>query len=45
MRLMGFLNDEIELGYLSENKIKDLAGDGWDMNLVSKIFKSMFKGV
>jgi len=43
MRLMGFLNDEINTGNLSENKIKDLAGDGWDMNLVSKIFKEMFK--
>jgi DNA (cytosine-5)-methyltransferase 1 len=43
MRLMGFLNDEIKLTGLSENQIKDLAGDGWDMNLVSKIFKEMFK--
>lgn len=42
MRLMGFLEDEINLGDLSENKIKDLTGDGWDVNLVSKIFKQMF---
>lgn len=42
-RLMGFLNDEINLGSLSENKLKDLTGDGWDINLVSKIFQEMFK--
>jgi len=42
-RLQGFLKDEINLEGLSENELKDLSGDGWDINLVSKIFKQMFK--
>jgi DNA (cytosine-5)-methyltransferase 1 len=42
-RLMGFLNDEINLEGISENKKYKLAGNGWDINLVSKIFVSMFK--
>jgi len=42
-RLQGFLNDEIDLTGISENKLKDLSGDGWDINIVSKIFKEMIK--
>ena len=42
-RLMGFLNDEIDLTGLSDTARYSLAGDGWDINLVSKIFKAMFK--
>lgn len=42
-RLMGFFNDEIKLDGLSDSQKYDLAGDGWDINLVSKIFKQMFK--
>lgn len=41
-RLMGFFNDEIKLGNLCKGKLESLAGDGWDMNLVSKIFSSLF---
>jgi len=42
-RLQGFLNDEIELSNLSDTQKYKLAGNGWDVNLVSKIFKQMFK--
>lgn len=42
-RLMGFLNDEINLEGLSNSQRYKLAGNGWDINLVSKIFKEMFK--
>lgn len=41
-RLMGFLNDEINLQGLSDTQCYKLAGNGWDVNLVSKIFKKMF---
>lgn len=41
-RLMGFLNDEINLEGLSTAQKHDLAGEGWDINLVSKIFEKMF---
>ncbi len=40
-RLMGFLNDEIKLDGLSNTQRYKLAGNGWDINLVSKIFKEM----
>jgi len=42
-RLMGFFDDEINLEGLSDNQIYDLAGDGWDINVASKIFRNMFK--
>ncbi len=42
-RLMGFLNDEINLDGLSNTQKYKLAGNGWDINLVSKIFRRMFK--
>lgn len=42
-RLMGFFNDEINLDGLSESNKYDLAGNGWDVNLVSKIFLKMFE--
>ena len=41
-RLMGFLNDEINLERLSDTQKYKLAGNGWDINLVSKIFQKMF---
>lgn len=40
-RLMGFLNDEINLEGLSDTAKYKLAGNGWDVNLVSKIFKKL----
>jgi len=42
-RLMGFFNDEIRLPELTDSQLYHLAGNGWDINLVSKIFKEMFK--
>ncbi len=41
-RLMGFLDDEINLDDISNSRRYSLAGNGWDINLVSKIFKRMF---
>ncbi len=40
-RLMGFHKDEINLKGLSDTQCYKLAGNGWDINLVSKIFKNM----
>ncbi len=42
-RIMGFFNDEINTNNLTNNQCYKLAGNGWDINLVSKIFKRMFK--
>jgi len=42
-RLMGFLDDEINLDGLSDTQKYKLAGNGWDINLASKIFKKMFE--
>ena len=42
-RLMGFLNDEINLEGLSDTQKYKLAGNGWDINIVSLIFKEMMK--
>lgn len=43
-RLMGFVNDEINLEGISDSQQYKLAGNGWDQNLVSLIFKQLFKG-
>lgn len=42
-RLMGFLNDEINLEGLSDTQRYKLAGNGQDVNMVSLIFKEMLK--
>jgi len=42
-RLMGFVNDEINLNGISDTQLYKLAGNGWEINLISKIFKEMFK--
>lgn len=42
-RLMGFVNDEINLQGLSDTQCYKLAGNGWEINVVSLIFKEMFK--
>lgn len=44
-RLMGFLNDEINLDGLSNTQRYKLAGNEWDINLVSLIFKEIFKQI
>ena len=41
---MGFVNDEINLEGLSDTRCYKLAGNGWDINVVSKIFKNLFGG-
>lgn len=41
-RFMGFFNDEINLEGLSDTQKYKLAGNGWDINLVSQIFTQMF---
>lgn len=38
-RLMGFLNDEIRYEGISKSKVSSLIGNGWDINLVSKIMR------
>ena len=42
-RLMGFLDDSINLEGLSNTQRYKLAGNGWDINLVSKLFRRMLK--
>lgn len=42
-RLMGFSNDEIKWQGISDSGLYKMAGNGWDVNLVSKIFKQVFK--
>lgn len=44
-RLMGFLNDEINLNGLSNTQRYKLAGNGWEINIVSEIFKKQIKMV
>lgn len=41
-RLMGFFNDEFKFGNLSDSALYNLAGDGWDINIASKILRGMF---
>jgi len=41
-KLMGFTSNEINLTDLSNTQQYKLAGNGWDINLVSKIFTKMF---
>jgi len=40
-RLMGFKDGEIKVNGISETQQYKLSGNGWDVNLVSKIFKAM----
>lgn len=42
-RLMGFMNDEIIFGDLSNSALYKLAGNGWEINVVSLIFKEIYK--
>lgn len=42
-RFMGFSNDEINLGNLKTNKLYDLAGNGWDINVAGRILVNMLK--
>lgn len=40
-RFMGFFDDEINLEGLSNTQAKKLAGNGWEINLVSKLLKKI----
>ena len=42
-RLMGFLDDGINLEGLSNTQKYKLAGNGWEINVVSKILKNLIK--
>lgn len=42
-RFMGFFEDEIKLNGLSDTQLYKLAGNGWDINLFSKIFYNLLK--
>lgn len=42
-RLQGFKDEEINLNNLSDTRIYKLAGNGLSINVVTKIFKEMFK--
>ena len=44
-RLQGFLNDEINMDGISNAQLYKLAGNGQSVNVVRKIFESMFKNV
>jgi len=41
-RLMGFKDDEIDLDGFSYSQLCKCAGNGWDVNLASKIMKKIF---
>lgn len=42
-RLQGFFNDEINIDEIPKTNTYFSAGNGWDINLVSKIFSKWFK--
>jgi hypothetical protein len=39
-----FLNDEINLAGISDAQAYRMAGNGWDINLASKILKNLLQG-
>lgn len=41
-RFMGFTNDEINLGTISDYKLYFHAGNGWDINIASKILYNIY---
>ena len=42
-RLMGFLENEINIKGFSDYQLYKLAGNGWDVNLISKILREIFR--
>ena len=42
-RLMGFVNDEINIDGFSDTQLYEASGNGWDVNLVSKIFSNWLR--
>jgi DNA (cytosine-5)-methyltransferase 1 len=43
-RCMGFFKDEINIEGLTTAEAYDLSGNGWDVNVVSKILKELYNG-
>lgn len=44
-RLMGFLDDQIDISGLSDTQAYKLAGNGWEIQVVSKILLNLYKAV
>lgn len=44
-RFMGFTDGEIKFGNLSDSQIYKRAGNGWDINVASKIIKNMIENL
>ena len=42
-RFMGFEDDEIDLNGFSYSQLCNCAGNGWDVNIVSKIMKKIYE--
>jgi len=42
-RLMGFFKDEIKMGNLKDTQLHKLAGNGWDINTISKFLKKLIQ--
>lgn len=42
-RFMGFVNDEIDLNGFSYSQLCNCAGNGWDVNLASRILKKIYE--
>ena len=42
-RLMGFTNENLNFGNQSYQQLCKMAANGWDINLVSKLYKHIFK--
>lgn len=42
-RLMGFVNDEIKIDGFSDSQLYEASGNGWEINVVSKIFRKWLK--
>lgn len=40
-RIMGFFDDEIELGDLSDTQLYQMAGNAWEKNLISQVFEKL----
>jgi len=44
-RFMGFTDDEIKFGNLSDSQIYKRAGNGWDVNIASKLIKNIIENL
>ena len=44
-RLQGFLNDNIDLSGISDSQLYKLAGNGWEVEVASRIMKNLYKSI